>query len=84
MPSLIDHIHHDNMISEFLFDPSTINTDEIINYFEVLNQSEKLIEARDTIRTKDTQMFLNETLSMGSELGVNEATMMVTQSIYYK
>ena len=83
-PRLIDHIHHDNMISEFLFDPSTINTDEIINYFEVLNQSEKLIEARDTIRTKDTQMFLNETLSMGSELGVNEATMAVTQSIYYK
>lgn len=84
MPSLIDHIHHNNMISEFLFDPSTINTDEIIQYFEVLNQSEKLIEARDTIRTKDTQMFLNETLSMGSELGVNEATMNITQSIYYK
>ena len=84
MPSLIDHIHHDNMISEFLFDPSDINANEIINYFEVLVQSEGFIFPRDTISTKDTQMFLNETLSMGSELGVNEATMMVTQSIYYK
>ena len=63
-PRLIDHIHHDNMISEFLFDPSDINTNEIINYFEVLVQSEGFIFPRDTISTKDTQMFLNETLSM--------------------
>tara|TARA_B100001029_G_scaffold167051_1_gene159936 strand:+ start:144 stop:785 length:642 start_codon:yes stop_codon:yes gene_type:complete len=83
-PRLIDHIHHNNMISEFLFDPNDINIDEIINYFEVLVKSEGFIFPRDTISTKDTQMFLNETLSMGSGLGVNEATMMVTQSIYYK
>lgn len=82
---ILDYKHHDNFISEFLFDVEALNLKEIIKYFEVMAKSEQYmpsIEPRTDIRTKDTQLFLNQTLSYGDS--ISEAAMANTMSVYYQ
>ena len=82
---ILDYEHHDNFISEFLFDADVLNLKDIIKYFEVMAKSDQympLIKPRTDIKTKDTQLFINQILSYGD--AISEATMANTMSVYYQ
>ena len=55
---LLNHRHHDNFISEFLFDPSELNLDAVIDYFEALHQNGAAVVPRNDV-AKDDQLFLS-------------------------
>tara|TARA_Y100000766_G_C18739792_1_gene522972 strand:- start:31 stop:663 length:633 start_codon:yes stop_codon:yes gene_type:complete len=82
MPNILGFKHHDNFISEFLFDPDELNLGFLIDYFETMQKAGVHIP-RTSLETKDTQLFLNEILGGAYNNHVDEFSSQSTTQIYY-